>query len=67
MDRNRKGQLWKTDSGHIQIWHNGRRLIDYKILKQAGQEAVSAQAGGIDTLREHSKAQKAVLANASAA
>jgi len=38
-----KGQLWKTDTGYIQIWHIGKRLIDYKMMKQPGQKAVRAQ------------------------
>ena len=29
-----KGQLWKTDTGYIQIWNVGKRLIDYKMMKQ---------------------------------
>ena len=24
------GQLWKTEKGYIQIWHIGKRLIEYK-------------------------------------
>jgi hypothetical protein len=59
-----KGQLWKTDKGYIQIWHVGKRLIDYKMMKQPGQRAVRTQATGIDTLTEYLRNQKAVLVSA---
>jgi hypothetical protein len=62
-----QGQLWKTDSGYIQVWHIGKRLIDYKMMKQPGKKAVRTQATGIDTLQEYLKSQKAVLVNASSA
>ncbi len=48
-----KGQLWKTDTGYIQIWHIGKRLIDYKMKKEPGQRAVRTQGTGIDTLAEY--------------
>jgi hypothetical protein len=62
-----KGQLWKTDSGYIQIWDIGKRLIDYKMMKQPGIRGVRTQATTIETLKEYLKTQKAVLAKASAA
>jgi hypothetical protein len=62
-----KGQLWKTDTGYIQICHIGKRLIDYKMIKQPGQRAARTQVTGIDALREYLKTQKAVLVNASGA
>jgi hypothetical protein len=62
-----KGQLWKTNTGYIQIRHIGKRLIDYKMMKQPGQKAVRTQGTRIDTLKEYLKTQKAVLANASPA
>jgi len=62
-----KGQLWKTDIGYIQIQDIGKRLIDYKMMKELGKKAVRTQATSIDTLKEYLKTQKAVLAKASAA
>jgi hypothetical protein len=56
-----KGQLRKTDTGCIQIWHIGKRLIDYKMMKQPGQKAVRTQATVIETLAEYLKNQKAIL------
>ena len=38
-----KGQLWKTDSGYIQIWHIGQRLIDYKMMEEPGKRAATAR------------------------
>jgi hypothetical protein len=56
-----KGQLWKTDNGYIQICDIGKRLIDYKMMKQRGIKAVRTQATRIDTLEEYLKTRKAVL------
>jgi hypothetical protein len=57
-----EGQLWKTDTGYIQVWHIGKRLVDYKMMKEPGKKAVRTQATGIGTLQEYLKAHKAVLA-----
>jgi len=62
-----KGQLWKTANGYIQIWHIGKRLIDYKMMKQPGKKAVQTQSTGIHTLEEYLQNQKAVLTIASPA
>ena len=62
-----EGQLWKTETGYIQIWHIGKRLIDYKMMKQPGKKAVRTQATSIDTLNEYLKSHKAVLASAAPA
>jgi hypothetical protein len=62
-----KGQLWKTDGGYIQIWDIGKRLIDYKMMKEPGKRGVRTQATSIDTLKEYLKTQKAVLTSASPA
>ena len=47
-----EGQLWKTGNGYIQVWHIGKRLVDYKVMKEPGKRAVRTQATGIDTLQE---------------
>ena len=62
-----KGQLWKTDKAYIEVWDIGKRLIDYKMMKELGKKAVRTQATSIDTLEEYLKTQKAVLAKASPA
>ena len=56
-----KGQLWKTDKGYIQIWHIGKLLIDYKMMKELGRKAVRTQATAISTLEEYLKDNAAVL------
>jgi hypothetical protein len=62
-----KGQLWKTDTGYIQIWHIGKRLIDYKMMKQPERKAARTQLTRIHTLEAYVKTQMAVLAIASGA
>ena len=58
-----KGQLWKTESGYIQIWDVGKRLIDYKMMRQPGQKATKTQATAIETLKAYLKNQAATLVN----
>ena len=62
-----KGQLWKTDIGYIQIRDVGKKLIDYKMMKEPGRKAVRTQATGIDALKDYLKDNAAVLINVSAA
>jgi hypothetical protein len=62
-----EGQLWKTDNDYIQICHIGKRLIDYKMMKEPGQRRAWTHVTGIDTLQEYLKTQKAALVNASEA
>jgi hypothetical protein len=56
------GQLWKTDNDYIKIWHVGKLLIDYKVMKEPDQKAARTHATGIDKLREYLMANNAVLA-----
>jgi len=43
-------QLWKTETGYIRIWHIGKRLIEYKMMRDPGMKAVKTQTTGIETL-----------------
>ena len=54
-------QLWKTETGYIRIWHIGKRLIEYKMMREPGMRAVKTQTTAIETLTEYLKVQKAVL------
>ena len=45
------GQLWKTDEGYIQIRHIGKRLIDYKMMKQPGQKQCGLKRPGLTRCR----------------
>ena len=56
------GQLWKTKNDYIKIWHVGKLLIDYKMMKQPEHKATRTHAVSIEKLREYLKANKAVLA-----
>ena len=62
-----KGQLWKTEKGYIQIWDIGKRIIEYRMMKEPGMKAVKTQTTTIETLTEYLKAHKAVLIVASSA
>jgi len=59
-----KGQLWKTEKGYIRIWHIGKRLIEYKMMREPGMKAVKTRTTTIDTLTEYLKVHKAVLIGA---
>ncbi len=48
-----KGQLWQINDAYIQIVELGRRLIQYKMLRQQGQRAVRTQMTGIETLEAY--------------
>jgi hypothetical protein len=61
------GQLWKTDSDYIKIWHIGKLLIDYKMMKQPEHKAARTHAISINKLREYLKLHNAVLTTASLA
>ena len=56
-----KGQLWKINDAYILIVELGKRLIQYKMLKQQGQKAVRTQMTGIDTLESYLKNNAARL------
>jgi hypothetical protein len=58
-----KGQLWKTADTYIQVSSIGKRLIEYKMMRQPGQKAVRTQATGIDTLRTYLLDNAATLVN----
>ena len=62
-----RGQIWKTETGYIRIWHIGKRLIEYKMMRDPGMKAVKTQTTAIETLNKYLRAQKAVLTVASPA
>jgi len=56
-----KGQVWKTENAYIQIVELGKRLIQYKMMKQQGQKAVKTQMAGIESLESYLKTNAAKL------
>ena len=56
-----QGQLWKTHKGYIRIWHIGKRLIEYKMMREPGMKAVKTQMTAIETLTEYLNVHEAVL------
>ena len=54
------GQLWKTDSAYIQIVELGKRLIDYRMMRELGQ-ARRIQTSSIETMENYLKTNEAHL------
>ena len=48
-----KGQVWKTRAADIEIVALGKRLIHYRITRQLGRKAVSAQLSGIEAMENY--------------
>ena len=56
-----KGQLWKTADVYLQIMDRGKRLIEYKMMKELGKRAVRTQMSGIAEVEAYLKANEAKL------
>ena len=61
-----KGQLWKTEKGHIQIMDLGKTLVHYKMLRDVRQMR-RTQMSTIDTMEDFLKTNGAQLVESSAA
>ena len=55
-----KGQLWRTEKGHIQIVDLGKMLVHYKMLKDLRQMR-RTQMSRIDTMKGYLKTNRAQL------
>ena len=55
-----RGQLWKTENAYIQIVDLGKRLIDYRMMRQLGQSR-RTQTSTIETMEKYLKANEARL------
>jgi hypothetical protein len=53
-------QLWKTETAYIQIVDLGKRLIDYRMMRELGQ-ARRTQTSSIETMEKYLKTNKARL------
>jgi hypothetical protein len=56
-----RGQVWKTRAAHIEIVALGKRLIHYRITRQLGPKAVSAQISGIEAMEDYLRTNAAQL------
>jgi hypothetical protein len=56
-----KGQVWKTRAADIEIVALGKRLIHYRITKQMGRKAMSAQISGIEAMENYLHSNAAQL------
>ena len=54
------GQLWKTEDAYIQIVELGKRLIDYRMMRQLGQSR-RTQTSSIETMENYLKTNEARL------
>ena len=54
------GQLWKTENAYIQIVELGKRLIDYRMMRQLGQSR-RTQTSTIETMEKYLKTNEARL------
>ncbi|MCX6928684.1 MAG: hypothetical protein NT154_36550 [Verrucomicrobia bacterium] len=54
------GQLWKTENAYIQIVELGKRLIDYRMMRQLGQSR-RTQTSSIETMENYLKTKAARL------
>jgi hypothetical protein len=54
------GQLWKTENAYIQIVELGKRLIDYRMMRELGQ-ARRTQTSSIETMENYLKTNEARL------
>ena len=61
-----KGQLWRTEKGHIRIVDLGKMLVHYKMLRDLRQMR-RTQMSRIDTMEGYLKTNRAQLVESSAA
>ena len=61
-----KGQLWRTEKGHIQIVDLGKMLVHYKMLRELHQMR-RTQMSRIDTMEGYLKTNRAQLVERRAA
>ena len=54
------GQLWKTENAYIQIVELGKRLIDYRMMRQLGQSR-RTQTSTIETMEIYLRKNEARL------
>ena len=54
------GQVWKTENAYIQIVELGKRLIDYRMMRQLGQSR-RTQTSSIETMENYLRNNEARL------
>ena len=54
------GQLWKTETAYIQIVDLGKRLIDYRMMRELGQSR-RTQTSSIETMEKYLKTNEGRL------
>jgi hypothetical protein len=55
------GQLWRLQTGQLQITGMGKLLASYKVFRAPGQKGVQTQMSGIGDLQKYLRTSKAEL------
>lgn len=55
------GQMWKLQTGQLQITGIGKLLASYKVFRAPGQKGVQTQMSGIGNLQKYLRTSKAGL------
>jgi hypothetical protein len=55
------GQMWRLETGQLQITGMGKLLASYKVFRAPGQKGVQTQMSGIGNLQKYLRASKAEL------
>ena len=55
------GQMWKLETGQLQITGMGKLLASYKVFRAPGQKGVQTQMSSIGDLQKFIRSHKAAL------
>lgn len=61
-----KGQVWKMENAYLQIMDRGKRLIEYKMMREQGRRAVRIQMSAIAEVEAYLKENEAELVDEAA-
>jgi hypothetical protein len=56
-----EGQVWKIDNGYLHIVESGKRMVGYKMMRQAGGRTLATQMIQIEALAVYLMATEAIL------
>ena len=56
-----EGQVWKIDNAYLHIVESGKRVVYYKMMRQAGGKMLATQMIAIEALAVYLMATEAIL------